>query len=150
MTDETMILKKLNALKREEFMKAIIALLEKFGYGGCSEYYPSGIFTNRCFIHANLPILGFEEHASAISVIFQLFQRDVEVMDAEPLVKFVEEDNMPSEIGIILTTGKIMGGVAALTVMTFHSHRFMLIDGDELANMMIKQGIEPENYAIGD
>jgi hypothetical protein len=150
MTDETMITKKLNALKRDEFMKAIIALLEKLGYGGCSEYYPNGIFTNRCFIHANLPILGFEESASAISVIFQIFQRDVEVMDVEPFVKFVEEDNMPSEIGVILTTGKIMGGVAALTVMTFHSHRFMLIDGDDLVTMILKQCIEPENYVKGD
>jgi restriction endonuclease Mrr len=150
MTDETMILKKLNALKRNEFMKVIITLLERLGYGGCSEYYPNGIFTNRCFIHANLPILGFEENASAISVIFQLFQRDVEVMDAEPLIKFVEDDNMPSEIGIFLTTGKITGGVAALTVMPFHSHRFMLIEGDELMKLILKYGIEPEDCVIGD
>jgi hypothetical protein len=144
-----MTLKKLNALTLDEYRDVIKSLFACSGYYNVSNYYPNGnVHHDKIYIHAGLPVICFEESATAISVIIQAFQGDVAVSDVVPLIEYVENDGIPSELGMIVTTGYFMQDVCDYVVFTPHKHRYMLMYGGNLAKAILNKHIKLEDFAL--
>ena len=132
-------LKMYSSFMLDEYSEFIKGIFEELGYTTVGEYFPRGVEEpDKRYLHANLPVLGFE---AEISVIVQIFQRDVTTKDVEEFVQIVGNNDLGSEIGIIITTKNFTGNAIKVGIFNPHKNKFILVDGEEL--------IELRNRAFG-
>lgn len=119
----------------EAFSELIQRFVFKLGYTTPSDYFPNGVIDpDKQYIHCNLPVLGFN---AEISVIIQIFQRNITPKDIESFVPLVGADDFGSEIGIMITTEKFEKGTG-IAIFNPQRNKFIFMDGIELAESMAK------------